>query len=395
MKKRENYFFLFLLAIVYAFSSFTFIKTEVPDSKAENRSLATFPHFTLHSFLDGSFQDNFENALSDQFVFSEDIRIGYANAIKSIPTFNIEDSVCKNHYLELANSVNRRRGTFDCDDYMLYYPEPLDNEETIIVNENIAKYNRVNTLSNTFYYLINDSSVYDFEKNEKVVDYNKILKENLSGNYKLASLDFNNYDEFKKYFYKTDHHWNYNGSYKGYTDIARLLNIKKINQPIELFTNHEYFFGSHAQNTKNYDIQEEFSFYRFNFVKNHSTLINGQPETYGHYEDYIAHKYEYDKTTNYYAYLYGTDYGEIIYDYHQPEKENLLIISNSYSNAINQLIAENFNKTYIIDLRFYKDAFNQDFSFSKYLKDHGVNKTLIILSPTFLRERNTNQGLEL
>ena len=78
MKKRENYFFLFLLAIVYAFSSFTFIKTEVPDSKAENRSLATFPHFTLHSFLDGSFQDNFENALSDQFVFSEDIRIGYA-----------------------------------------------------------------------------------------------------------------------------------------------------------------------------------------------------------------------------------------------------------------------------------------------------------------------------
>ena len=121
MKRRENYIFLFLLAIVYAFGLFTFIKTETPDSKAENRPLATFEHFTLHSFLNGSFQDNFENALSDQFVFSESIRVGYANVIKSIPTFNLEESICKNHYLELANSVDRRRGTFDCDDYMLYY----------------------------------------------------------------------------------------------------------------------------------------------------------------------------------------------------------------------------------------------------------------------------------
>ena len=394
MKRRENYIFLFLLAIVYAFGLFTFIKTETPDSKAENRPLATFEHFTLHSFLNGSFQDNFENALSDQFVFSESIRVGYANVIKSIPTFNLEESICKNHYLELANSVDRRRGTFDCDDYMLYYPEPLTEEQTTIVNENIAKYNRINTLTDAYYYLINDSSVYDFEKNEKVVDYNRILKENLTGNYKFASLDFNNYDEFKQYFYKTDHHWNYNGSYKGYTDILKLLNVKNKNQPAELATNHEYFFGSHAQNTKNYDIEEEFSFYKYNFNKNYSTLINGQSGTYGHYDDYIAHKYEYDKTTNYYAYFYGIDNGEIIYDYRQPEKDNLLIISNSYSNAVNQLIAENFNKTYIIDLRLYKDTFNQDFSFSQYLKDHKIDKTLIILSPTFLRDRSTNQGLE-
>lgn len=393
MKRCENIVFLFLLSVVYIFGLSTFFKTETLTSKTENRELATFKHFTLQSFLNGSFQDNFENALSDQFILSEEIRVGYANTIKSIPTFNLEDSICKNHYLELANSVDRRRGTFDCDDYMIYYPEPLTDTENEIVYENIAKYNRINTLTDTYYFFINDSSVYDFKNNQKVVDYDSILKTNLAGNYKYDSLDFNSYDEFKQYFYKTDHHWNYNGSYTGYTKIAKLLGLKNIKKPLELSTNHENFYGSHAQNTKNYNYEEEFSFYKFN-SKPHTTLINGQPDTYGHYNDYINHNYEYDKTVNYYAYFYGVDNGEIIYDYQQPDKENLLIISNSYSNAVNELLAENYNKTYIIDLRLYDRYFGKEFSFSKYLEEHHIDKTLFILSPTFIRSRDTNKGLE-
>lgn len=46
---------------------------------------------------------------------------------------------------------------------------------------------------------------------------------------------------------------------------------------------------------------------------------------------------------------------EIIYNYNRPEKENLLIISDSFSNAINEIIASHFNRTYIIDLRQNKE----------------------------------------
>ena len=392
MKGRENLVFFNMLLIIFACGIITFIKPEKTISNSENRSLITFDHFTINSFLDGSFQDNFENAISDQFIFSEKIRTAYMKLMNSAPTIISKDEICKNHYLELTSSIDRRRGTFNCDDYIIYYPEPLTEEQADTVASNIKKFNHVNSLTKTYYYFVNDSSVFDFEKNEKVIDYESLLKANLSGKYHLSSLSFNNYDEYKQYFYKTDHHWDYRGSYKGYQDIINLLGLSSPLKPTGTGTNHEYFFGSHAQNTKYYDIKEEFSFYYFS-IPNYNTIINGSPATYGNRNDYINHNYEYDPTTNYYAYFYGIDEGEIIYDFHAPEKDNLLMIVNSYSNAVNELIASHFNKTYVIDLRHYKLVFG-DFSITDYLKNHKIDKTLFIISPTFIRENDTTKGLE-
>ncbi len=393
MKKRENIIFFVLVLAIFVFGVLAFVKPEKLVSGSENRSLTTFSHFAIDAFLDGTFQDNFENAISDQFVFSEKIRVAYRKMLNSAPSFGLEEQVCKNHYLELSNNSDHHRATFNCDDYMVYYPEPLIGEDAETVAENIQKYNRINSLTDAYYYFIEDSGVYDFENDKKIVDYYSILSSNLTGKYHLSGLFFDSYDEYKKYFYKTDHHWDYRGSYQGYQDIVKLLGAGTPLKPTGTGTNHEYFFGSMARSAKNYDTKEEFVYYTFD-IPSYSTLVDGAPSTYGHYDDYVNHNYEYDKDANYYGYFYGGDDAEVIFNFHNPEKQNLLMIVNSYSNPINKLIASHFNKTYIVDLRSYETVFGKKFDLDSYLKENDIDKTLLIMSPTFIRNRITNQGLE-
>ena len=390
----ENLFLLGALMVIFLVGGLVLVREEVPWSKAENRELNHFEHFTIEGFVDGSFQDNFELALSDQFWGSEQIRLSYAQVTSHLPTFGIEENVCEGRYIGLASSDERKRGTFDCEDYIMYMPDALTDEKKAIVEENITKYNHVNKLTKAYYYFVDDSSSFDFRVGKKVNDYYGMLESELIGEEGLERLEFDDYEGYKKYFYKNDHHWDYRGSYQGFVDIAKMMGVREPMRAGDTFTNHEDFFGSYARLTSNYDYPEEFVFYDFELPE-HDVLINGKADKYNHFEEYKKHEYEYEKTMNYYAYVYGDDFAEIEFDYHQPGKGNLLIISNSYSNAINELVAQYFDKTYVVDLRQYKEVVGEDFVLSDYLKQKKIDKTLILMSPTFIWAAEPNRGLEL
>lgn len=394
MKRSNNIIFLVLLSVIFITGMCVFIKNEEDISVSENRKLETFQHFTLNSFFDGSFQNNFEKAISDQFLLSEEIRVSYRQAIAGLPSFGLKDNICHNNYLRLESNDGRDRGTFNCEDYIMYMTEPLSHKKRQIVENNIKKYNHLNTLSDVYYYFVDDPSSFDFRSNKKVNDYYGWLNESMTGEKGLSRLEYDNFEQYKKYFYKTDHHWNYQGSYQGFLDIAKMLGINRTEEPKTLYTNHECFYGSYSRATGNYDYCEEFSFYDLN-LPNHKVFINQKPDIYNHYDDYKKHNYEYEINTNYYAFVYGDDFAEIIFDFYQPKEDNLLIISNSYSNAINELIARNFNKTYVVDLRHYKEFFDKDFIPKNYIEENDVDKVLVLMSPTFIWDDWPNRGLEL
>ena len=385
---RENYFFLFLLILFFAYGAYGLIKTPSKRSSSENRSLAQFNHFSIKTFLDGSFQDNFESALSDQFPRGEGVRVTYGEVINNLPTFGIHNLICQDRYVDL--SISQKRATFNCEDYIVRIPRSTNNT----VYNNIKKYNKMNSLNDVYYYIINSYASYDFEKNQDVGNYETIVRNNLKGNYTISSLNMRSYEDHKKYYYKTDHHWNYIGSYQGFLDIANMFGIHTPSKPIGTFTNDEYFFGSHARAIRNYSFKENFTIYLFD-VPSHDTTINGKTKPYNHIEDFTNHNYKYDKNMNFYGYVYGGDYGEVVFDFHHEDKPNLLILSNSYSNAINELIAQYFNKTYVVDLRHYNDSIGTSFEYSKYIKNNNIDKTLVIADPGFLSEPESNQGLEL
>ena len=389
---QENIVFLGLIVLVFIFGMYGLVKTPQKTSVSENRSLTQFSHFTVSDFLSGKFQDNFEKALSDQFAFSEKIRVKYGEVINNLPDFGIDNMICHNRYIILKGS-QYTNAVFNCEDYLMAPPAVLSKETLNVMDANIEKYNHVNNLINTYYYYFDESNIYDFTIGEKIIDIKNLLRERMKGNYTLSSLHYNGYDEYKNYFYKTDHHLNHNGQYQAYQDIVKMMGIKKPLAPNDLVNNHEYFFGSRAKDVQIYDYLEEFEFYNYDLPK-HDSFINRKEKQYGHYADYIKHNYTYKRSFNFYGWVYGGDNGEVLFDYHRPEKENLLIISNSFDNPIAPLIAQYYNKTFAVDLRHYKSNLKEDFEFSKYIKDNKIDKVLFIMSSRFIFDKNSNVGLE-
>ena len=53
------------------------------------------------------------------------------------------------------------------------------------------------------------------------------LKENLHADV-FDHLKYSTYEQFCDYFYTTDHHWNYKGSYQAYKDIVRMLGFDSV-----------------------------------------------------------------------------------------------------------------------------------------------------------------------
>ena len=387
-------FFVFLLCIIFVFGGGTFIKSEHQKSDLENRTLARFEHFTIDGFASGSFQENFENAFSDQFVKSADIRAVYGELINALPTFGLDSFACSGRYVTVPGSTDGSRVSFNCEDYIMYRPSTMDSSQEKIFNQNISKYNRVNSIVDTYYYFINDATTFDFSSGAQVIDYAASLKEKLKGKYHFASFSFDGFNEFKKYFYNTDHHWNYIGSYKGYVEISGLLGIEDVAKPAGTLTGDKPIYGSHARTLRYYKYSDNMVAYSFD-VPEHDTLINRKAEEYGHFADYFERNYTYDKNTNYYSYVYGPDRDEIIFDFHNSNKENLLIISNSFSNPINVLLAQHFDTTYVVDLRYYNKQIGEEFSIEDYVKNNKIQKVLFIMSPTFVTKKDSNQGLEV
>ena len=393
--KYKNVFFLVLLGCVFVFGEMVFFLKEKSVSELENRSLNSFQHFAVEDFINGDFQDNYEAAISDQFLGSEQIRYYYNQAFSHLPDFGLGDLMCEGRYLELKSKDGKKRGTFGCDGYIVYLPDRLSEEKKKVANENIKKYNKLNKLVDTYYYFVDDASSFDFEKDERVFDYYEFLSSNLDGEKKAKRLEYNStFDDYVKYYYRTDHHWNKEGSYQGFLDIAKMMDIKKTAEPRGVVTNHEDSFGSHARMTANFDYPEEFSFYKFD-IPEHKTMINRVPEEYSNYRNYEIHNYVYDKMTSYYAYVYGGDFGEVVFDFEQPKNGNLLIISNSYSNAVNELIAQYYNKTYVVDLRYYQEQLGESFVLSRYIKDNRIDKVLVIMCPFFLWSEESSMGVDL
>ncbi len=359
------FMFSFLLILFVGFV--TIFKTPKKYSHLENRILSSFTVPTLATFSNGTFQDNLESALSDQFILSRKIKEESMNLLNFVDYRNINKKICNNRYVY----INSTLATFDCSDYIVTLPETADKNQANFENH-LTYYNKLNELSDVYYYVISRSAAFDFENDKLSIDTYKYLVNNLEGDYHISALDCNDFETYKKYFFKTDHHWNLYGSYQGYKDIVKLLKIKDdVLEPKGIKTiDGPPFLGSSGKSGKIAYIKEKFSYYDFDF-KEHYELIDGRLTKYGD-SDFTSNDI---KFLDYYLTVYGDNLREVEFDFQNEKKDNLLIIGSSYTNPINRLIASHFNKTYVIDLRSFDSL-----DFEEYLKLKEIDKVLIVAS---------------
>lgn len=231
----------------------------------------------------------------------------------------------------------------------------------------------------TYVYLVNSSRTVDVLGD--VTAEPRIFGEIRSRFFSSATdyLRLGSLEEYGQYFYTTDHHWNYRGSYEGYRQIVRMLlgADEPVLEPAETVTFPVRFNGSLNNNSHRTDSKEEFTVYRFEYPEM-KLEIDGKPRnSYGNQEAYFAGRFSASSNANHYNSFYGGEVGVLHVDTGRTDRENLLVFSNSMSDALNLLLASHFRHTWIVDLRHYLGG-GAHFRIGEMAGQWGFDKVLIL-----------------
>ncbi len=339
----------------------------------ENRPANRLHRPTLEAFLDGSFQTSVEDGLGDQVLMAQTFKKAYndgtSNLLFGVLRGFLDSRPQRYVYLREVNTFGG--------DQLVYGPKPLENISQALT----ARAQGLNALMEAHpeldfyvYYIEKDTDM-NFETGEKTGAY-EFLESRLSlpeGH--VACFEIDGFDTFYDLFFRTDHHWNYKGSYKAYGEAAALLGVEEpLIEPIEEVDLPYTFSGSKAKEAGAAEVfTEGFTVYRFDYPEMEIS-INGQPqEDYGQAGACLAGEAE--KID--YGVYYGSDPGEAAFDTGREGRPNLLLMGESYDNAILKLLASHFHKTYAVDMRYYEGEVGP-FSFSRYVEEKGIDKVLFI-----------------
>ncbi len=344
----------------------------------ENRPANTAAPLTASGWLDGSFQDAMEAALSDQIPLAQTMKKVYNDTQNSIRY----DTMLRLSQAYPGLPVKYGSLYVYGGEYLTYpynAPDVVDaalEARSENINRIIAAHPDV---SFSIYMIETDAdNYYPTGENNGAFEY-------LSSRVDLPAAQMGKFavDDLTAYerdFYRTDHHWNNVGSYRGYREAAALLGCTDLLEPLETVRVDERFSGSKALSI---GAQEQFfepmDLYRFAFP-NMSVTIAGEPaDDYGRQDAALSGQIAGAS----YSGIYGNDDGEIILDTGTTGRGNLLMIGESYDNAILKLIAAHFDRVYSVDLRSYEQDMGKPFRMAEYLREHDITKVLWIGSSVF------------
>lgn len=372
IKKIINVMFL---VCIFAYVFLSLIKSYFKPNEIvemENRYANKYDSITLKEFMDGTTQNNIEDTLSDQIILSSKLKKGN-NYIKGKTLMKYVYFYYNQHDLDYLNALNVK---FYGPENLVYNYRDLNNIKQYL-DEKIDNYNLFaknnNDIDVYLYYIEKDTDI-NFNTNEKSKIFEYIREE--IKNIKSSNFKIDNFKEFKEYFYKTDHHWNYKGSYKAYTEVLNLLDVNNpVKNDSEVCLNKSFSGSKASASVFNKIMKDDFCAYKFDF-SSLNISVNGEKKDYGAQSEFF------NNTTNLkinYGNFYGGDDGEIIFKNNDIlSNDNLLVIGESYDNAILKLLAEKFNTTISIDLRNYNYYMNKEFNFKYYKEKYNINKVLFI-----------------
>ncbi|MBR1385809.1 MAG: hypothetical protein IJ568_03145 [Bacilli bacterium] len=314
-----------------------------------------------------SIEANIENRYNNYFPFYNEINSFYYNSIINIDSMYLNDI-----YLKDNNDKDHIFYDRDNDFFYLinkYSKEELDKrleEQVEFYNDINNKYPSINLAlyiplryESTSYKNINNN-------NDKINEFLSKLNENINA----KVFDSETVEDYLKYYYKTDHHYNSYGAEKAYLDIMEMFNLEN-NIDFEHEIIKTPYLGSMAKSTLLRKVYDDLSAMK---VSNDIKVLNVD-------ENFKPLELE-DKTNPFYDYYvkyFNGAYGEVIYENGVDYNRNLLIIGDSMSWQIDYLLAKNFDKTLVINTKYSPWTF-KDLLLKDYIDTYKITHIL------FLRE---------
>ncbi len=398
---------VFVLAMT-AFGVVSFLDEDATVSESENRKLKERPPFSLSALLNGGWTQEFENYYSDTFPFRE-MFINLNSKISGVLTqfggkddnviinYDKEDSDFVGEGIELGvestttktpekdtpkNDKEDVEGTFKGSilvtgkmaleiftgsDKMINDYSDLVNATYAAMPENVKFYSMLVPTASEFY----SGKTYSegIHSQKKYID--RTYEKMSDGIIKIdvySKLE----DKTKEYIYfRTDHHWTARGAHLGYEafcDVSGNIPVKLD----ELETGKIDDFVGSLYKTSNAEVLKK----NPDFVEYFKTRVDVKATVYadakmqnGQSVFVVARKV--NSTNKYLAFIGGDQPLEKIVTSNKNGKK-ILVIKESYGNALVPFLCDNYEEIYVVDPR------KTTFDLTKFVEEQNIDEVLMI-----------------
>ncbi|MGL4337628.1 MAG: hypothetical protein ACRCST_12125 [Turicibacter sp.] len=354
---------------------------QTTEADYEYRSLTTFEEFSISTFFNREFQDNFESAYADQF-FQRGLLVKWNTRI---------DYLMTEKFAYLNQTENKLIPVRDVKKYNDHYTDALfqyDSSKMDALKIHANMYNEIDeSIDQPIYIyknlLLNEVDWLGNDMNEKASKlYRTTFEDLLNESITYQEMQIKDYEEYSRYFFNTDLHHTYEGAYKAYTDIIAMLRkdfpqLKNSRRVVDQFCIPDVQYrGSFARRTGFYSHKvDDLCDYSLEGLTPYlKTFINGEEKRNGEkiaYQDGYGPGY---KDIYHYDAYYGGYEPEIKYDFGENGGVNALFLVDSFSNPMNDWFASHFDETYVIDLRL-----NKDFILQEFLDENDIDVVVVYL----------------
>ncbi|MBE5865682.1 MAG: hypothetical protein E7292_05625 [Lachnospiraceae bacterium] len=355
-----------ICGILLAFTVADFLNEDRLYSEKEKRVLAAKPELSKEALLDGSFMEDYEAYVTDQFV-ARDKWIGMKTSV------------------ELAMQKQEINGVYLCDDdYFIekheeadFAPELVEEKLALLeplVEQWDAKVMLVPTADNIMKNRLPDYAEY-FDQSaflETVAE--RVGEDNYIDVY---STLLEHRDE--ELYYRTDHHWNSLGAYYGYKAWEEAMGYQELNyNPDSMKTVSEDFLGT-LYSKVNIEVKPDtIKYFPSTDILPKTVIYDMSVRKDSYYEA------KHLDTMNQYGFFLDDNHPFIEIDTGISNGKTLFLIKDSYANCMVPLMAPQYEKIYVIDLRYMN---GQLFPFMEsYEPEEGMDVLVLYNCVHFLEE---------
>lgn len=320
-------------------------------SPVENRTLSKMPDFSWSALVDGSYTSKLEKYLEDQFP----LRDGWMGL--------------KNRY-EYLLGKREFHGVYLCGDRLIHKIEDASRAE-----QNIAYLQKLTELTDIPVYLgliPTAAEVYRDQlpagaENFDQAAYLKKVRESVPDAVWVDMEKWMDGASGVSLFYRTDHHWTSAGAWHGYAAL-----MEAMGEPFEPLgtpeTVSDDFYGTLYSSSGVHWLAPD-TIERY--VSGEGVTVENfeKGETHGLYVDSFL-----EEKDKYASFLGGNTPLYIIRNPEAASEEKLLVVRDSYSDAMAPFLSQYFAEIHLVDLRYYRT------SVAEYAQENGMERIFVCYS---------------
>lgn len=383
MKKNDKFILLAFLLIIFSVFICYPAKTVGEILKIfEHDNEGTWKTYDENATIVEKIKINIENRTTNYFPFYSNITTFYKNINEKINEKVY--SIFNDEYIPAGTNSDKEYLLKDTKNNAYYAFSNLSNETLEEkVNTQIKFFNEMyESNPNVNFYIYLPSRLEYQEKINEISPYRDAsvyvekFKNGLNKSIRVEELKLNSIEEYNDYFYKSDHHWNMKGAYVGYKEIMKMMGNTDI-QEVTIKEEPIKFRVSFSRTNRNYSLYDYFYTIE-NYNNDYKVLVNNKeaPSNFKPLQLENLNKKNSSFYDWYVGYFYGL-YGNVVYDFNNENKKNLLIISDSYAWQIDFLLASSYNKTHVINIM-YDDYLKNPLNYTKYIEENKIDDVLIL-----------------